>query len=211
MTKRMFECSMERTTKVKIALGILLVLLLARWILGFFPEPLEFAPYTGGGEAGELQTVTFGEIKHVMTLTPETGKPTHYYQVRCDDGKIGIVSSANKYKDEAFENPVTFTGMSGVLPSIDTVTPENTEFFYSQIIFADAFLASHGGDKEQAYRAIADMTVLNSDFKVKETPSLAATIVAALAFADFCVMMAMLLKEYAGGKRKSKSKSKSAE
>lgn len=197
---------MERTTKIKIALGILLVLLLVRWILGFFPVPLEFAPYTGEGEAGALQTVTFDDITHVMTVTPEGGKATHYYLVHYDGGKAGLVCSAIKYIDEVFQNPVTFTGMTVDLPSTDTVTAENKEYFYSQITFTDTYLSLYSGDEDAAYRSVCGMTALNRDFEAKENPNLAATVVACLAFIVFCVMMAMLLKEYAGGKRdKSRS------
>lgn len=208
---------MERTTKIKITLGILLVLLLVRWILGFFPVPLDFAPYTGEGEAGLLQTVTFSEIKHVLTVAPEDGKATYYYFVTYDHDKTGLVCSTTKYIDEVFgteeivdesndtsttvTKTVTFTGMTVDLPAADTVKEENKEFFYSQITFADAYLAEFGGDEEAAYRSVCDITVLNRDFETKETPNLAATIVAFLAFIAFCVMMAMLLKEYAGGKR----------
>ena len=214
---------MERTTKIKIALGVLLVLLLARWILGFFPVPLEFAPYTGKGEAGLLQTVTFTEIKHVMTVVPEDGKTTYYYFVTYNRDEIGLVCSTTKYIDEVFgtevivpettgipvtvDKTVTFTGMLVDLPDTDTVTAENKEYFYSQITFTDAYLAEYGGDEEAAYRSICKQMVLNRDFEAQETPNLAATIVAVLAFFAFCVMMAMLLKEYAGGKRERKSRS----
>lgn len=213
---------MERTTKIKITLGILLVLLFARWILGFFPEPLDFAPYTGEGDAGQLQSVTFSEIKHVMTVVPEDGKTTYYYFVTYDHGKTGLVCSATKYIDEVFGTEVivdesndtskevvktvTFTGMTVDLPGADTVKEENKEYFYSQITFADAYLAEFGGDEEAAYRSICDITALNRDFEAKENPNLAATIVSFLAFGAFCVMMAMLLKEYAGGKRDKKAK-----
>ncbi len=214
---------MERTTKIKITLAVLLVLLLARWILGFFPEPLEFAPYTGEGEAGLLQGVTFSEIKHVMTVVPEDGKTTYYYFVTYDHDKVGLVCSTTKYIDEVFgyeivfheptggtkkvQKTVTFTGMTVDLPGADTVKEENKEYFYSQITFADTYLAKFGGDEEAAYRSVCDSTVLDRDFEAKENPNLAATIVSFLAFGAFCVMLAMLLKEYAGGKKRDKSRS----
>lgn len=213
---------MERTTKIKISLGVLLLLLFARWILGFFPEPLEFAPYTGEGEAGKLQTVTFSEIKHVMTVAPEDGNPTYYYWVFRNKEALGLVCSTTKYLDGDFGSEiviheptntpttvtktVTFTGMTVDLPAADTVKEENKEYFYSQITFADTYLSEFGGDEEAAYRSICDITVLNRDFEAKENPNLAATIVAFLAFIVFCVMIAMLLKEYAGGKRDKKAK-----
>lgn len=208
---------MERTTKIKITLAVLLVLLLARWILGFFPVPLEFAPYTGEGEAGLLQSVTFSEIKHVMTIVPEDGKTTFYYFVTYDHDKTGLVCSTTKYIDEVFGTEVivnestdvseevvktvTFTGMTVDLPGADTVKEENKEYFYSQITFADTYLAKFCGDEEAAYRSVCDITVLDRDFEAKENPNIAATIVSFLAFGTFCVMLAMLLKEYAGGKR----------
>lgn len=192
---------MERTTKIKIALAVLLVLLLVRWILGFFPVPLEFASYTGEGDAGLLQTVTFDDILLVMTTVPEDGKATHYYLVHYDGGKVGLVCSATKYIDEVFQEPVTFTGMTVDLPDADSVTAENKEYFYSQITFADTYLSQYSGDEDAAYRSLCGITALNRDFKAKENPGIAATIVSFLAFGVFCVMMAMLLKEYAGGKR----------
>lgn len=200
---------MERTNKVKIALGILLVLLAIRCVLGFFPKPLEFAPYTGEGVDGDLQTVSFTEIRYAMTIKPEGGKMTHYYLVQTTEGSKGLVSSATKYIDEVFESPVTFTGMLASLPNPDEISADHQEFFYSQITPSDSFLKEYGS-KTEVYRALCDLPVLNRDFEETETDHPAAFWVSILAFAAFCWMLAMLLKEYSAG-RKSKKQKEEAE
>lgn len=193
----------DRTTKIKIALGILLFLLAVRWVLGFFPEPLDFAPYTGEGESGELQTVTFTEIRHIMTLKPEGGKAINYYLVKTADGKDGLISTAKLYYDEVLEEGVTVTGMLSELISPNEVTAENEDFFYSQITVTDSFLKEHGS-KPAAYRSVCDLPVLNRDFEETTTDNFAALWVSFAAFGVFCWMLAMLLKEYSSGKKAKK-------
>ena len=181
---------MDRTLKVKIALGVTLVFLAARLILGLFPVPLEFAPYSTEGKAATLQKVSFVEIQLVFSLVTDDNIPVYYYKVVQTDGSEGAVCSKVLYNNETFEEPVTFTGM------ITRVAP--TEDLYDPAIV----VIPEGGDPE-AYKKMEGVSVLNRDYTQTTTDHPACFWVAAGGFISFCVMLAMLLKEYAGGKRKA--------
>lgn len=180
---------MDRTLKVKIALGVTLVFLAARMVLGFFPVPLEFAPYSTTGEKTALQRISFSEITHAFSVLDVQGDPVHYYWVEQTDGTVGAVCSRVKYIDERFEEPVTFTGIINFLEPMED--PANSS----------AIVVPEGG-KIGDYAEMEKIAILNRDFTDTTTDHPACIWVAGCAFLSFCVMLAMLLRDYAGGKRK---------
>ena len=193
---------MERTDKVKIVLGVLLVLIFARLILGFFPEPLEFEPYATDAPAGKLQTVDAIEVQLCLTYVPEGSKPRYYYRFRTAEGEEGLFTDTVLYYDEVFPESATFTGITVALPDPDTIPTAQQEIFYAQLTLTEAELAKSGGDKAAAYRALSTVTALDLTFRDRTTPHPAAFWVGVAAMAAFCVMLAMLLKEYFGGRRR---------
>lgn len=185
---------LERTDKVKIVLGVLLVLIAARLVLNFFPEPLEFAPYATDAPAGELQTMDVVEITFSLGYAPEGEAPRYFYRVRMSDGSEGLLTDTTRYIDEVFPETVTFTGRTYVLPEL-----QNTA---ANLALSEAELTRYGGNAEEALNALHAMTALDISFRDRTTPHPAAFWVSVATTATFCVMLAMLLKEYFGGKRK---------
>lgn len=193
---------MERTDKVKIALGVLLVLIAVRLVLGFFPTPLDFAPYAPDAQSGQLLTVDVTEIKLCLTYVQEGEKPRYFYRFRTENGGEGLFTDTALYYDEAFPEVLTFTGRAYHLPDPDTVSPAYQETFYSQFTFAEEELAKYAGDKPAAYRAFSASAAMDLSFRDRTEPHPAAFWVSLATMAAFCVMLSLLLKEYFGGRRK---------
>lgn len=184
---------MDRTLKVKIALGVTLVFLAVRMVLGLFPVPLEFAPYSPDGQVATLQKVTFTEITHAFSLIDIKENLVHYYWVTLEDGSQGAVCSRVLYKNESFEKPVTFTGIINVLDAEEDLTDSEL------LVFPE-------GGSVSDYTEMRDMAVLNRDFTDTTTDNPACFWVAAGGFISFCVMLALLLKEYAGGRQRKRDR-----
>lgn len=189
---------MDRTLKVKIALGVTLVFLAVRMVLGFFPVPLEFAPYSTTGEKTALQTVTFTEITHAFSVIDLQENLVHYYWITEEDGSQGAVCSRVLYNNESFEKPVTFTGVINFLDPLENPADSGL------LIFPD-------GKGPEDYTEMQKIAILNRDFTDTTTDHPACFWVAGCGFISFCVMLAMLLKEYAGGKRRRAAEEKDAE
>lgn len=185
---------MERTDKIKIVLGVLLVLIAVRLALGFFPTPLDFEPYATDAPTGQLQTVEAVEISLSLTYAREGEAPRYFYRIRTPDGSEGLLSDTTLYIDEVFTETVTFTGITSALPERDALP---ATFALTQTV-----LTEYGGDAEQALAALHAMTALDLTFRDRSTPHPAAFWVSLAATVTFCVMLAMLLREYFGGKRK---------
>ncbi len=193
---------MERTDKVKIALGILLVALAVRLLLGFFPIPLDFAPYDNRSETGQLQTVSFTAIRLCMTVKQENTGAMYYYLLRTEDEQDGLLASSTLYFDETFSEPVVFTGITVVLPDPDAVAPDAEAAFYAKFTFAEDFLKEHEGEAAEAYRTVQGLTALDATFQDKTKENPACFWVSLAAAAAFCWMLALLLREYLNGRRK---------
>lgn len=193
---------MERTKKIKIALGVTLFFLAVRVVIGFFPVPLEFAPYTGKHEKSTLQETYIVEINHYLSLVTDTGSSLHYYEIKTKDGMTGMLSSSYLWENKTYAEPVHITGMENVMVQIDDLDASYVNTFFEGMQVSEPFLSAHGGDKQKAYAAVEKITVLNRDYTETEEAHPAAFWVAICAFASFCVMVAMLLKEYAGGRRR---------
>ena len=193
---------MERTIKIKITLGVTLFFLAVRVAIGFFPVPLEFEPYTGERGKSNLQEAYIVEISHYMSLITDTGDALHYYEIKTKDGKTGMLSSAYLWENKTYAEPVHITGMQNVMVQIDRLDDSYVNTFFEGVQVSEPFLSAHEGDERKAYAAVEKMTVLNRDYTETEENHPAAFWVAVCAFASFCVMVAMLLKEYAGGRRK---------
>lgn len=194
---------MERTDKAKIALAVLIILIIVRIILQFFPTPLDFAPYTANGNGGELQTVTAIEIRLILTETESAnGKAQYYYQIRKPDTPEGqwdgIISDSILYMDEVFENPVVFTGRTFSIMNPQDIAPEQAEYFYESFRVSDALLAEQG-NKIDAYASVCDTLVLDISFRDRTTDNIACKWVSVAALIVFVCMLALLLKEYVAG------------
>lgn len=209
---------MERTDKIKIALGVLLVLIAARLVLGFFSTPLEFAPYAPDAEAGELQTADAegATVTLCMTFAPAGQMPRYFYRFYTESGEEGLLTHAsskknpgNKIGDDYLEvvDPeagiYNFAGRTYRLRNPDEIPLDEQESFYGQLTFPEEELLKYGGDKAAAYRALCDTAALELfDDDQRTDPHPAVFWVSLATMAAFCVMLAMLLKEYFGGKRK---------
>lgn len=207
---------MERTDKVKIWLSVLLVLIAARLVLGFFPTPLEFAPYAPEAEAGELQAVDAVDATLCMTFAPSGQMPRYFYRFRTENGEEGLLTHAATKKntgpvigDDYLEvvDPESgiynFAGRTYRLRDPDQIPLDEQESFYAQLTFPEDELIKYGGDKAAAYRAIYATTALDLYTDSQRTnPHPAVFWVSLATMAAFCVMLAMLLKEYFGGRRK---------
>ena len=189
---------MDRTLKVKIALGVTLVFLAVRMVLGFFPVPLEFAPYSTTGEKTALQTVTFTEITHAFSVIDLQENLVHYYWITEKDGSRGAVCSRVKYLDESFESDVTFTGVINFLDPMEDPA-------------GSGLLIVPEGGRAEDYTEMQKIAILNRDFTDTTTDHPACFWVAGCGFSSFCVMLAMLLKDYAGGKRRRAAEEQGAE
>ncbi|MBR4054845.1 MAG: hypothetical protein IKK06_08620 [Clostridia bacterium] len=184
---------MDRTLKVKIALGVTLVFLAVRMVLGLFPVPLEFAPYSPDGQVATLQKVTFTEITHAFSMLDMKENLIHYYWVTEEDGSKAAVCSRVLYKNERFEKPVTFTGVVNTLDPLEDPA-------------ASGLLILPEGGNAGDYTEMQKMAVLNRDYTETTTDHPACIWVAAGGFLSFCVMLALLLKEYAGGKQRKRDR-----
>ncbi|MBQ9794251.1 MAG: hypothetical protein IJW34_04840 [Clostridia bacterium] len=184
---------MDRTLKVKIALGVTLVFLAVRMVLGLFPVPLEFAPYSPDGQVATLQKVTFTEITHAFSMLDMKENLIHYYWVTEEDGSKAAVCSRVLYKNERFEKPVTFTGVVNTLDPLENPA-------------ASGLLILPEGGNAGDYTEMQKMAVLNRDYTETTTDHPACIWVAAGGFLSFCVMLALLLKEYAGGKQRKRDR-----
>ena len=207
---------MERTDKVKICLGVLLALIALRLVLGFFPTPLEFAPYSPDAKEDELQTVDAVDAVLCMTFTPSGQMPRYFYRFYTESGEEGLITRASGKKnsgvlisDDYLEvvdqeaGIYNFAGRIYRLRDPDEIPTEEQELFYSQITFPEEELAKYGGDKAAAYRALSATAALDLfNDSLRTDPHPAVFWVSAATMAAFCVMLAMLLKEYFGGRRK---------
>lgn len=193
---------MERTDKVKIVLVVLLVLIAVRLVLNFFALPLDFQPYAPDARAGELQTVDAAEVKLCLTYVQEGEAPRYFYRFRTESGEEGLLTSTVYYRDEVFPEIVTFTGRAYILPDPDTIPAAQQEIFYAQFTLSEDELVLHGGDKIASYRALCPVSALDITFTDRTTPHPAAFWVSLAATVTFCVMLAMLLREYHSGRRK---------
>lgn len=207
---------MERTDKIKIALGVLLVLIAVRLVLGFFPTPLEFAPYAADAEADELQTVDAVDAVLCMTYTPAGQMPRYFYRFYTESGEEGILTRAAAKRhtgpliDDTYLEVVdpesgiyNFAGRIYRLREPEDIPAEEQESFYAQLTFPEEELVKYGGDKTAAYRAIcgtAALELYTDDQRADPHPAVFWVSLATMA--AFCVMLAMLLKEYFGGRRK---------
>ena len=193
---------MDRTKKIKIALGVTLFFLAVRFVFGFFPVPMEFVPYTGEPQKASLQEVYIVEIRHYMTTEDTMGDTMHYYEIKTPEGKVGLICSAYLWENKTYAEPVHITGTQNGLTQVEQLDPSYVETFFEGVKISEPFLSQHGDDEKKAYAAVEKMTVLNRDYTETEEAHPAAIWVAGCAFVSFCVMVAMLLKEYAGGRRK---------
>lgn len=207
---------MERTDKVKIALGVLLVLIALRLVLGFFSTPLEFAPYAPDAKEGELQTVDAVDAVLCMTYAPAGQMPRYFYRLYTEGGEAGLITRASTkkhagpYIDDDYLDVIdpegglyNFAGRTYRLQDPEEMSPEEQEAFYAQLTFPEAELVKYGGDKAAAYRALCGTTALELYTGDQRTnPHPAVFWVSLATMAAFCVMLSMLLKEYFGGKRK---------
>lgn len=207
---------MERTDKVKISLVVLLALIAARLVLGFFPTPLEFAPYAADAEAGELQTVDAVDATLCMTFAPAGQMPRYFYRFRTESGEEGLLTRAASKKQtgpligdvylevvDPESGIYNFAGRTYRLRDPEDISPEEQESFYAQLTFPEEELVKYGGDKTAAYRALCGSAALELYTDDQRTTPHPATFWVSLAtMAAFCVMLAMLLKEYFGGRRK---------
>ena len=207
---------MERTDKVKIWLGVLLVLIVVRLVLGFFPTPLEFTPYTPDAETGELQTADAPDAVLCMTFTSPGQMPRYFYRFYTESGEEGLLTrtaskqnSSDLIGDDQLEvvdpdAPIyNFAGRIYRLRDPDTIPQGEQESFYAQLSFPEEELVKYGGDKAAAYRALSATAALELFTDDQRTdPHPAAFWLSLASMAAFCVMLAMLLKEYFGGKRK---------
>lgn len=207
---------MERTDKVKISLGVLLALIAVRLVLGFFPTPLEFAPYAADAEAGELQTVDAVEATLCMTYAPAGQLPRYFYRFYTESGEEGLLTRASAKKhtgpliDDTYlevvdpENGIyNFAGRIYRLRPPEEIPAEEQESFYAQLTFPEEELVKYAGDKTAAYRALCGTAALElypDDQRADPHPAVFWVSLATMA--AFCVMLAMLLKEYFGGRRK---------
>lgn len=196
---------MERTKKIKIALGVTLFFLAVRFVLGFFPVPMEFVPYTGEPQKASLQEVYIVEIRHYMTTVDTMGDTMHYYEIKTPEGKVGLICSAYLWENKTYKEPVHITGIQNGLTQIEQLDPSYIDTFFEGVKVSEPFLGEHDGDEQKAYAAVEKMAVLNRDYTETEEAHPAAIWIAACAFAAFCVTVAMLLKEYAGGRKKKES------
>ena len=207
---------MERTDKVKIALGVLLALIALRLVLGFFSTPLTFAPYEPDAKADELQTVDAVEAILCMTYAPEGQMPRYFYRFYTASGEEGLLTRASAKRhtgpliDDAYlevvdpeEGLYNFAGRIYRLRAPEDIPLAEQENFYAQLTFPEEELVKYGGDKAAAYRALCATAALElyADDQRSE-PHPAVFWVSLATMAAFCVMLAMLLKEYFGGKRK---------
>ncbi len=189
-------CQMDRTCKVKIALGVTVALLALRVILGFFPADIEFAPFDDGAPVGELQSLEAVGITYCMTYAPTGYKPLNFYRVQLADGGEALLVDTTAYYDESFAEPVLFTGT--------TARPlgGEPEQLLPYCTFAESELSRFDGDAQTVLRGLSGVTVLDLTFRDRTRPTVASFVVSALAMVSFCVFLAMLLKEYFGGKRR---------
>ncbi len=195
---------MDRTKKIKIALGVTLFFLAVRVVIGFFPVPLEFAPYTGEPGKSSLQEVYITEIRHYMTVDNDMGDTVHYYQVKTAEDKTGMISSEFLWENKSYEEPVYITGVQNAMTQVEQLDDSYVGAFFEQVTVSEPFLSDYGGDEQKAYAAVEKMTVLNRDYTETEKDHPLAIWIAGCAFVSFCVMVAMLLKEYAGNRRNAK-------
>ncbi|MCH5183207.1 MAG: hypothetical protein J1E00_03445 [Oscillospiraceae bacterium] len=207
---------MERTDKVKISLAVLLVLIAVRLVLGFFPTPVEFSPYAPDAAEGELQTADAKDAILCMTFAPAGQMPRYFYRFRTESGVEGLLTRAADKKNSGSyingdqleiadpeEGIYNFAGRIYRLRDPEEIPLEEQADFYAQITFSDEELAKYSGDKAAAYRALtatAALDLFTDDLRTDPNP--ASFWVSAATMAAFCVMLAMLLKEYFGGKRK---------
>ena len=201
---------MDRTKKIKIALGVTLFFLAVRVVIGFFPVPLEFIPYTGEPQKASLQEMYIVEIRHYMTTEDPMGDTVHYYEVKTSQGKTGLLSSVYLWENKTYKEPVHITGLQNALTQISQLDPSYVETFFEGVKVSEPFLSEHDGDEKKAYAAVEKMTVLNRDYTQTKEDHPAAIWVAGCAFAAFCVTVAFLLKEYTGGRQKKTSDTEEA-
>ena len=186
---------MEKTLKVKIALGATLCLIAVAFLLQFFPAREELSPYAPDATVGEAQYFDATEIAYCMTYSPADGKPLNFYRLRSGDGEI-LLADTQAYLDETFSEPVRFTGYAS-LPF-----GEAPEQLLPRCTFDEDALSRFGGDAQAALQAFSQSAVMRLDVHAGEHPSVAFVCVSAAAMASFCAFLALLLKEYFGGKRK---------
>ena len=199
---------MERTRKVKITLGITLCLLVLAFLLRFFPVQEELAAYAPDAAASRswrasnkcssiCSTLCFDavEIEYCMTYSPANERPLNFYFLRTADGTESLLVDTQAYINEAFPEPVRFTGYAS-LPLGGAA-----EQLLPRCSFAESALARFG-DAQAVLREVSQTVAMRLNKHAGEHASVAFVCVSAAAMLSFCVFLAMLLKEYFGGKRR---------
>ena len=195
---------MERTDKAKIVLVILLVLLLARLILGFFPVPLEFSPYTGAGEASALQETDVKEIRYCFGAERLKNVPLYFHRIVTADGADGVLISTTKYRTETLEEPVHVTGITTRMPK-DPEEERTKQQNWSKLVFEKEYLLECGSEAA-AYEPFGNALALDLTFSDTTEDNPACLWVSIAAFAAFCCLLALLLAEYVSRKDAGKRK-----
>ncbi len=186
---------MERTRKVKIALGITLCLLVSAFLLRFFPVQEELAAYAPDAAVGDALCFDAVEIEYCMTYSPANERPLNFYFLRAADGTEALLADTQAYIDETFPEPVRFTGYAS-LPLGGAA-----EQLLPRCSFAESALARFG-DAQDVLREVSQTVAMRLNKHAGEHASVAFVCVSAAAMLSFCVFLAMLLKEYFGGKRR---------
>ena len=197
---------MEKTDKAKIGLAVLLVLLAVRFVLGFFPTPLEFENYTPESEPTVLAKTTITGLRYCFAAERIKKMPLYFYLVTLEDGTEGYMISENKYlSEEVLEEPVELTGKTMRMPK--DLETERTELQnWADVYFADSFFKEHNGSEDACYAVFGSKIALDTTFTETTKDNPACFWVNLAAFAAFCYLLAMLLAEYAGRKASKEEK-----
>ena len=196
---------MEKTDKAKIGLAVLLVLLAVRFVLGFFPTPLETVPYSVSLEPRVLAETGIVEIRFCFGAERLKKAPLYFYTITSEDGSQGFLVSEEKYPSEVLKEPVTVKGNTMRMP--ESLEQERTELQnWADVIFEDGYFKEYNGSEDAAYAPFASKIVLDLS-NVKTTEDNPACLwVNLAAFLAFCYMLTMLLSEYASRKESKKRK-----
>lgn len=209
---------MERTDKVKIALAVLIAALLARVILGFFPTPLAFAPYTASGEGGVLEETTVTDLRLCFSAVSVDGTVGYYYLIHTEDGVSGFLKSSEKYISESLEplppegtekDPAKHyyyhaTGISVILPNSSSGTVTEQASFWEIITFENDYLTEHNGDVVSAFAPFCSAVALDMSYTDTTENNPACFWVSLVCLAAFIWMLVLLLAEYFSGRRMKK-------
>ena len=196
---------MEKTDKAKIGLAVLLVLLLVRFVLWFFPVPLETVPYSTASEPRVLAEASIKEVRFCFGAERLKKPPLYFYRITLENGEAGFLISEEKYVSEVLDEPVVMTGNTMRMP--ESLEQERTELQnWADVIFEDNYFKEHNGSEDAAYAPFASAIALDLT-NVKTTEDNPACLwVNLAAFLAFCYMLTMLLSEYASHKESKKRK-----